>query len=239
MEQVEESQKQSEHEDPQTRERKLAQWREVFRELEDAAWERMLGTLREGQKSDRQLSREIVEQGLLAHLKPDTIRVYIGKIRHVLTGDVSRSRGQVEAPEDREAEEPIEGKSSFEKLEWLIRIQMARVRKGSLFEGRLGGILYRQLSREIKLLFMLVKLALKWEPFLGAGNQPGMKVPVRICPSSDPAEDYKRVMAFRKWREGKNGQSAGSSPNGGPNHSEAHKEQTVEEMLRNVHRLPE
>ena len=180
----------------------LRMYRNRMHDLSDERFERLIEALRERQ-SVKSIARGIVEEGLCAHLRPKTVVIYVTKIRESLglPGYMDQVE-QLEQIAEEESDEPIEGEPARRRLQWLARIQQARVRKAIKMEGMMGGMVLPQATTEIKLMTDIVDKEM--DVALKTGEMKQEPTKVEVTATNDrfadvtPAEAYRVLLAYQK-----------------------------------------
>ncbi len=191
----------------QRRVRDFARWRRRFHDVPDARFEEIVQALRVPE-SINSIARGLIEAGYLAHLHPTTIRMHLTRFRDAM----GWPRYQYFNQPDPEPEPPakidkldetgevIEAMPVMKQLDWLIRIQQARVRKTLQFEGQMAGMVLPMASAEIKLLSDLMDKEI--EVALKTGDLKTVPQTVALdtseCPITDPAEAFRVVLAWKR-----------------------------------------
>jgi hypothetical protein len=178
----------------------LRMYRARMHDLSDPRFEALLTALRNRQ-SVRSIAREVVEEGLCAYLKPKTVVIYVTKIREALglRGYVEQQEAIEALDTEEDADEPVEGRPAFKKLQWLSRLQSARVRKALKMEGMMGGLIIPTATTEIKLMSDLIDKEL--EVALKTGEMKQVPTEVKIEPPpgiENPAQAYRVILAYQK-----------------------------------------
>jgi hypothetical protein len=180
----------------------ISKWRQRFHDLSDERFAQMLTDIRGGM-AIRACARGIVQEGLMAHLAPASVRVYVKGVRDAI-GLVTTQAEQIEAVEKIAKEEidpeEIEGQPAIRRLKWLTRIQSARVRKALRMEGMMGSMILPIASPEIKLMSDLIDKEL--EVALKTGEMKAAPQTVTLDPAetivSNPAAAYRAALAYRR-----------------------------------------
>ena len=178
--------------------RLFAMYRFRLHDVPDARIETLVLALRDGQ-SNSAVARALIEDGYGCELSPISVRHYVAKIRDALGIPGYEDPGKV-ATED-ETDEVIEGKPAMKRLQWLARIQSARVKKSLKMEGLMGGMILPTASHEIELMSKLIDKELELSLRTGELKQAPTKVEIETPPGLEgvtPAEAYRVILAYRR-----------------------------------------
>ncbi len=129
--------------------------------------------------------------------------MYLKELRNAMGWP--RYADQAEEPEqgakEDEADEPVEGQPAIKRLQWLTRIQHARVRKALKTEGMMGGLTLAQTADEIKLMSDLLDKELAIQLKTGEVKAVPQELKLEVQGRQitlDHASAYRVVLAYRR-----------------------------------------